>query len=84
MTAQSASKYKIKAIVANVNSIISNYKRMQLLDFLKKNKPHLMLINETKLNKRHTLFFENYNTVRVDRDAGKGGGGTVILIKKKY
>lgn len=80
MTTQS--KYKIKVIVANVNSIISNYKRTQLLDFLKKNKPDLMLINETKLNKRHTLFFENYNTVRVDRDAGNGGGGTAILVKK--
>lgn len=42
-----------------------------------------MLINEIKLSKKHTLFFENYNTVKVDRDKGKRGRVTAIMIKKK-
>lgn len=41
-----------------------------------------MLINETKLNKRHTLFFRDYNLIRVDREDNKRGGGTAIIIKK--
>ena len=82
MDSNTHSHLKYKVIVANVNSKISNYKRAQLLNFLEKNKPDLMLINETKLNKRHTLFFKNYNVIRVDRDNNKKGGGTAIIIKK--
>lgn len=41
-----------------------------------------MLINETKLNKKHTLFFEKYNVIRIDRETGKRGGGTAIIVRK--
>lgn len=73
-------KYKI--IMMNVNSIISNYKRSQLLELINSKKPDIVLINETKLNKRHTLYFKNYDIVRNDRESGTKGGGTAIIIKK--
>lgn len=79
LTMHSMPKYRV--IVANVNSIVSNYKRIQLLNFLEKNNPDLILINETKLNKRHTLFFKNYNVVKVDRETGKSG--CTAIIKEK-
>jgi len=75
-TTQLSLKYKV--IVANVNSIVSNYKRLQLLNFLEKNKPDLLLINKTKLNKKHTLFLKNYDIIRMDRDTNIKEKGTAL------
>lgn len=74
-----STKYKI--ISLNVNSIISNYKRIQLSELLKKKNPNFVLINETKLNKHHTIYYKNYKIARDDRTIGVRGGGTAILTK---
>lgn len=42
-----------------------------------------MLLNETKLNKKHKINFNNYIFIRKDRIGSNKGGGTGILIKKE-
>ena len=71
----------LKILAINVNSIISLYRRNNLNIFLKKQSPDILAISETKLNKNHKLFFENYCIFRNDREK-KEGGGTALLIKK--
>lgn len=73
---------KIKIIACNVNSIVSNYKRDALGRLLKVHKPEIVLVNETKLNERRTIFYKNYHCIRNDRPKAKNGGGTAILVKK--
>lgn len=69
-----------KIFQINVNSIVSKNKRHNLDILLKKHKPTIVLLNETKLNTRHKVQFKNYNFIRTDRIT-KQGGGTGILIK---
>lgn len=66
----------------NVNSLVRQNRRYDLQTFLKKYNPDIVLLNETKLNYKHKLCFENYNFLRKDRLAATMGGGTGILIKK--
>lgn len=73
---------ELKIIHINVNSIIRLARRYELLNFLNKNKPDIVLLNETKLNKKHKLLFEEYDFVRRDRVGSNRGGGTAILVKK--
>lgn len=69
-------KFKeFKLLSINVNSIVSNVRRYNLLDTLLKLKIDIALINETKLKDRHKLKFPDYNIVRDDRASGKGGDG---------
>lgn len=49
---------ELKIIHINVNSIIRLARRYELLNFLNKNKPDIVLLNETKLYKKHKLLFE--------------------------
>ena len=72
----------LKIVAINVNSIITNQRRYNLLKLLNKENPDLALISETKLNKIHKVQFKNYNIVRRDRPNSTQGGGTAILIKK--
>lgn len=66
----------------NVNSLVRQNRRYDLQTFLKRYNPDIVLLNETKLNYKHKLGFENYNFLRKDRNAATMGGGTGILIKK--
>lgn len=73
---------RLNIIQINVNSLIKVNRRYDLLHFINANKPDLILLNETKLNTRHKVHFENYDFVRKDRIGDTRGGGTGILIKK--
>jgi hypothetical protein len=68
----------------NTNSIISHKKRTDLNVFLKSHNPDIVLLNETKLNNRHKIYFKNYNLIRNDRPDSTKGGGTGILIKSTH
>lgn len=76
------SLHKIKIISVNVNSIIKNQRRASLMNLINTQKPDILLLSETKLNKKHILRFENYNIIRTDRNGTHIGGGTAIIIKK--
>lgn len=73
-----------RCISVNVNSMISNFKRMALLNLIDNNNPDLVFLCETKLNQRHVLYFKDFNMVRNDRGNNARGGGTAILIKKNF
>ena len=72
----------LKIVYINVNSIVSNNKRYELLQFLEKNDPDICLLGETKLNDTHKLTFKNYEFIRNDRKNAIFGGGTGILVKR--
>lgn len=75
------SKRNLKIIHINVNSLILISRRYDLRQFINKHNPDIILLNETKLNRRHKLHFDNYNMIRKDRNGALRGGGTGILIK---
>lgn len=58
---------KLHIISANVNSIITNSRRYNLLKFLEQHHPDVALLGETKLNNSHKLSFQDYAIVRQDR-----------------
>lgn len=74
----------MKIVSINVNSIVSQKRRDYLNDFLRSEKPDIMLICETKLSSRHRLSFDNYTLVRKDRRDSKLGGGIAVLVKNIY
>ena len=74
----------LKIIAINVNSIVSIHKQQYLKTFLNENDPDVVLLNETKLNPKRRVQFENYKMIRVDRPESTLGGGTAILIKNQY
>ncbi|XP_017796810.1 PREDICTED: uncharacterized protein LOC108578067 [Habropoda laboriosa] len=72
---------RLNIIQINVNSIITNERRVSLLDCIKTYKPDILLLSETKLNPRHRIDFQNYRVIRTDRPNAKQAGGTAIIIK---
>lgn len=64
---------ELNIIHININSLINLSRRYNLSVFLNNNNPDLVLINETKLNSKHKLNFENYNFIRNDRKNAKRG-----------
>lgn len=62
---------------------MSNVRRYNFLETVNKYNPDISLINETKLNARHKISFENYAILRDDRTGNRGDGGAALLIKKK-
>ncbi|XP_033361652.1 uncharacterized protein LOC117239926 [Bombus vosnesenskii] len=72
----------LKIIAINANSLISNQKRYSMLTLINKETPDIVLVSETKLNKKHKVHFKNYSMIRHDRPNASQGGGTAILIKK--
>lgn len=68
-------------IQLNVNSLISLKKRHEMDVFLNRVKPHIVLLNETKIRPKHQIQFRNYTFLRNDR-LDNNGGGTGILIKQ--
>lgn len=73
---------KLKLISANINSLVSNSKRIALTLLLNKTNPDIILLNETKLNNKHTMYFKSYKIIRNDRRNAINGGGTAIIIRK--
>lgn len=69
--------FNLKIISININSLISNAKRLALLDTLKNKKPQICFLSETRLNARHKPSFEGFNIIRND-----SGRGTAILLDK--
>lgn len=72
----------LNVIQINENSIIKLSRRYDLVKFLSLHNPDFVMLNETKLNPKHNINFDNYNFVRKDRLGAARGGGTAILIKK--
>ena len=72
----------LKIISINTNSIISHSKRFELIKFLDIHEPDIVLLCETKLNKRHKIQFLKYEIVRTGRPNSLNGGGTAILLKR--
>lgn len=70
----------LKIIALNANSIVSVARRLNLLKFLERHTPDILMLNETKLNYRHIITFKKYNVVRNDRPNSQFGGGTAILL----
>ena len=65
----------------NIDGLLSS--RLELQDYVMKEKPDIICLTETKLNEKITVNLDNkYNTWRKDRQ-GKGGGGVMIMIKKE-
>lgn len=62
----------LKIAQVNIHSIVSHSKREEFRAFLKKYKPHIVLLSETHLKNRHKVSFEGYKFYRHDR----------ILLKK--
>lgn len=69
----------LKFLHWNCNSIKSKYE--EFLNFLEKNRPSLISINETKLSENDTFTVPNYHVIRSDRNSR--GGGVAILINNK-
>lgn len=76
-------KSQLKIAAINVNSIIANYRRYELLVFTEQYIHDIILLSETKLNNKYKLIINNYDVVRTDRPKSTQGGGTAILIKKR-
>ena len=72
----------LKIIALNVNSIVRHTRRANLKEFMEKTNPDILLINETKLNKKYRIAFEGYNMARNDRPDDRRGGGPAILMKE--
>ncbi|KAK2577785.1 hypothetical protein KPH14_011604 [Odynerus spinipes] len=70
----------IKLSAINANSIQTIRRRMDLQEFIQRNKIDFALISETKLTNSHKLSFKNHKVVNTDRPNAKMGGGTVIII----
>lgn len=71
----------IKIITWNANSIRSKAKQKEVEYLLSEQRPHLMLLSETKLNDNDFVQFPHYETYRNDR-LSDGVGGTAILIRE--
>lgn len=71
--------HKLKIITLNTNSIVSLARRHYLDQFLKNNKPDIVLISETKLHPKLKVSFKNYKVIRADRLTNRGGGCAIII-----
>ena len=74
----------LRIISINVNSIVALDRREHLLEFLVRQKPDIVLLNETHLNSWHSIIFKDFEFVRNDRVNCNGGGGTGILVRRPY
>lgn len=71
----------LKIISVNVNSLVGLAKRNELLSFIQKHDPDVVLVCETKLSNRYRIQFADYKLIRSDRQATSSGGGTAVLVK---
>lgn len=72
----------LNTAIVNVHSLVSVAKRVEFENFLKKYKPHIVLISETHLKPKHNLNFVGYKIYRSDRE-NSGGGGTAVCISDR-
>lgn len=75
---------KLTIFSINVNSLVHNNRRYNLLHTLNRLRADVALISETKLNNSHKISFQNYTMIRSDRVLSQKGGGTAIFIKDKF
>ena len=69
----------------NANSIDSNNgKYFEFIDFVNKNKPLLISINETKLSRPDSIELANYQILRLDNTSRSGGIAVFINNCIKY
>ena len=73
---------QIRVAAININSLVANYRKLELLQFLREHDHGCIFVSETKLNPIHKLVVADYNLVRNDRPNAIQGAGTAILIKK--
>lgn len=64
-------------IQLNISSIKSKAKRLEFQHFINQRKPNLILLSETKLNKRNSVSFIGYSILRNDRSHNSGGGTAI-------
>lgn len=74
---------QIKLAQLNINSLISIYKRYALNDLIKSENLDIVLLCETKLNRKYCPKFDGFILHRMDRNNGRGGG-TAILYNDSF
>ena len=78
-TATDGDRQSLTAIQININGIGNKITELQIL--ANREKPHLILIQETKLRARSTTpQLQGYTSARCDRPNGDGGGGLLIYM----
>lgn len=70
---------RLNILELNAQSLVGNYRRVELENMLARVSPDLMMISETRLKERHVLGFPNYTLFRNDM-----GQGAALLIKNKF
>ena len=73
---------QIRVAAINTNSLVANYRRLELLQFLDDYNHDVIFVSETKVNHSHKLTIKDYNIIRNDRPNAIQGGDTAILIRK--
>ena len=73
---------QIRIAAINVNSLIANHRRFELVHFANEYNHDVIFLSETKLNSSHVVSFKDYNIIRRDRPHAVQGGGTAILIER--
>lgn len=84
MANNNSETYEIKCLniaQINIRSIVSLAKREEFRIFLKKNKPHIVILSETHLKSKHKVSFEGYKFYRYDRPNASHGGTAVCVIE---
>ena len=71
----------MKIIYISVNSIVSNNRKHDLLQFLYKHNPDVCLLGEIKLNTVYKILFKNYILIK---NAIFGGGKTVLITRVDF
>ena len=68
------------ALICHININSLKHRLTELVLHLEEHKPHIVTINETKLNQNTNINIPNYHILRQDRNSH--GGGVAILIKE--
>lgn len=72
---------KLKIIIINVVSIAKVSNRVELGLLVRRQRPDIMMLQETRLDIRHKVTIDGYTLYRADRDKTKKTVGLGILIK---
>lgn len=71
----------LKIAQINIRSIVSHAKREEFRLFLRKNKPHIVMISETHLKSKHKVNFDGYKFYRCDRENASHGGVAICMLE---
>lgn len=69
----------LSCIALNCNSLVSHYRRSELIALLEKRRPDIACLSETGFKSRHKFNIPGYSLYRTDSPFGKGG--TAIVVK---